>query len=152
MAPADLRREVHAVQRDQALAARAPHDAGDVAPGHQGVAVHPQEALAQPLRAADPSLNLTITPFFSRQPFEVAPEAALVQVCQQAVTTVRGTPPALTGQTPWMDSALLAAAGVETVVLGPTGAGAHAAEEWVDLQSVGDLAQALVLAAEAYCA
>jgi len=37
------------------------------------------------------------------------------------------------GDTPWMDSAILAAAGVETVVCGPAGAGAHAAEEWVDL-------------------
>ncbi len=110
------------------------------------------EALAERLRADDPSLEIKVTPFFSRQPFEVAPEAALVQTCRRAVRAVRGQPPALTGQTPWMDSALLAAAGIETVVLGPTGAGAHAAEEWVEVQSVCDLAQALVRAAEDYCA
>lgn len=110
------------------------------------------EALAHALTAADPSFEARVTPFFSRQPFEVDPDAALVQTLARAVTTVRGQPPERIGQTPWMDSALLAAAGIETVVLGPTGAGAHAAEEWVDVQSVCDLAQALVLAAEDYCA
>jgi acetylornithine deacetylase len=50
-----------------------------------------------------------------------------------------------------MDSALLAAAGVETVIIGPIGAGAHAEEEWVDLQSLVDLAQILAEAALNYC-
>jgi acetylornithine deacetylase len=40
---------------------------------------------------------------------------------------------------------------VETVVIGPTGAGAHAAEEWVDLQSVVRLAGVLVRSVLAYC-
>ncbi len=50
-----------------------------------------------------------------------------------------------------MDSALLAAAGVETVVIGPAGAGAHAEEEWVDIRSVADLAGILADAAVSYC-
>jgi len=55
------------------------------------------------------------------------------------------------GDTPWMDAALLAAAGVETVVIGPSGAGAHAAEEWVDVESVVKLAGILAEAAIEYC-
>jgi acetylornithine deacetylase len=55
------------------------------------------------------------------------------------------------GDTPWMDAALLAAAGVETVVIGPAGAGAHADEEWVDLESVAQLAEILAETAVAYC-
>jgi acetylornithine deacetylase len=50
-----------------------------------------------------------------------------------------------------MDSALLAEAGVETVVMGPTGAGLHSAEEWVELESVVQLAEILALTAIAYC-
>ena len=50
-----------------------------------------------------------------------------------------------------MDAALLAAAGVETVVIGPSGAGAHAAEEWVDVESVVKLAGILAEAAIEYC-
>ena len=42
-----------------------------------------------------------------------------------------------------MDSALLRAAGVETVVIGPAGTGAHAGVEWVDLDSRVALAKFL---------
>jgi acetylornithine deacetylase len=55
------------------------------------------------------------------------------------------------GDTPWMDAALLGAAGVETVVIGPTGAGAHADVEWVDLASVEKLAEILAESALDYC-
>ena len=45
----------------------------------------------------------------------------------------------------------LAAAGAETLLVGPTGAGAHAVEEWVDLQSLEALAGILVDVAISYC-
>jgi acetylornithine deacetylase len=51
-----------------------------------------------------------------------------------------------------MDAALLQAAGVETVVCGATGTGAHADVEWVDVDSVIQLAEILALAAMDYCA
>jgi acetylornithine deacetylase len=50
-----------------------------------------------------------------------------------------------------MDAALIAAAGIETAVFGPLGAGAHAAEEWVDLASVERTAETLARAAIGYC-
>jgi acetylornithine deacetylase len=49
---------------------------------------------------------------------------------------VRDTPPELIGLPFWMDSALLGAADIPTVIFGPDGAGAHATEEWVDVDSV----------------
>jgi acetylornithine deacetylase len=51
-----------------------------------------------------------------------------------------------------MDAALLQAAGVETVVIGPAGTGAHADVEWVDVESVVQLAEILRLATMDYCA
>ena len=42
-----------------------------------------------------------------------------------------------------MDTALLSDAGIETVTMGPIGAGAHTSSEWVDIQSLLDLAQIL---------
>jgi acetylornithine deacetylase len=56
------------------------------------------------------------------------------------------------GQTFWTDAALLAEAGTETVVLGPVGDGLHTTEEWVDLDSVGKLAEILAGTAQRYCA
>jgi acetylornithine deacetylase len=50
-----------------------------------------------------------------------------------------------------MDSAIFAATGADTIVFGPDGAGAHAAEEWVDLGSVMRLARILAETVVAYC-
>ncbi len=89
--------------------------------------------------------------FFAREPFEVAPEAAIYGAVERAAHAVLCKTPPHIGDTPWMDAALLAAAGIETVVIGPSGAGAHAAEEWVDLESVVQLAGILAEAAIDYC-
>ncbi len=99
----------------------------------------------------DSSMSATIRSYFVRDPFEVAPSAAIVQSALRACRVVRHCEPKLIGDTPWMDAALLQAAGIETVVLGPAGAGAHAAEEWVDVESVAQLAQILEAIARDYC-
>ena len=64
---------------------------------------------------------------------------------------VRGVEPAFIGQTPWMDSALLAAAGIETVVLGGSGAGAHSGKSGRTRARCIDLAGCLAEAAVRYC-
>lgn len=109
------------------------------------------QTLLDRLTAADPKFNGTVKAFCTREPFEVSAEAEIVAAVEKAATRVRGVPPRHIGQSFWMDSALFAAAGVETVVIGPVGAGAHADEEWVDLQSLVDLAQILAQTALNYC-
>jgi len=109
------------------------------------------QAIVDGLTAEDPDFRATVRPFFVRNPFEVAPDAAIVQAVDAAVAKVRGKAPAHFGDTPWMDAALLQEAGVETVVCGATGAGAHADVEWVDLNSVIELAEILAEAAVIYC-
>jgi acetylornithine deacetylase len=104
------------------------------------------------LRATDASFSATHEILVSRDPFEVAPEARIVRVVEQAARSLLGREPERVGDTPWMDSALLAAAGVDTVVIGPAGGGAHSKVEWVDLKSVVDLASILAEAALEYCA
>lgn len=108
-------------------------------------------AIAKQLHADDPSFVATVRPYFSRPPFEVAPSAGIVQALDRAATKVLGAHPAQVGDTPWMDSALLAERGVETVVFGPRGAGAHAAVEWVDVESVYQCAEILEETARGYC-
>jgi acetylornithine deacetylase len=109
------------------------------------------QAIADRLAAQDPTFKATIESFFVREPFEVSREARIVKVVEQAARDVLGRQPAFVGDTPWMDAALLAAAGIETVVIGPRGGGAHADEEWVDLQTVVDLAAILARTAIDYC-
>lgn len=113
--------------------------------------IHELQAIIDRLVAADPTYKASVHAFCTRDPFEVAADAKIVQAAERVATRVRGVQPRHIGQSFWMDSALLAAAGVETVVIGPVGAGAHADEEWVDLQSLVDLAQILAYTALDYC-
>lgn len=109
------------------------------------------EDILEALRREDASFIGTARAFFVREPFEVAREAGIVETVDSAAAKVLGHPPRHMGDTPWMDSALLAAAGIETVVFGPHGAGAHADEEWVDIESVVQTAEVLVESARVWC-
>jgi acetylornithine deacetylase len=109
------------------------------------------QALVDRLAGEDADFHATVRSFFVRNPFEVAANAPIVQAVDRAASKVRGRPVAHIGDTPWMDAALLQEAGIETVVCGATGAGAHSDEEWVDLESVVHLARILVEAAMDYC-
>ncbi len=107
--------------------------------------------LLERLRAADPGFEAELTTLLVREPFEVPAGAGIVRELEAASAAALGETPRHAGEHPWMDSALLAGAGVETVVMGPCGAGAHAAEEWVDLDSVHRLAEILVETARRWC-
>ena len=87
-----------------------------------------------------------------REPFEVRPDEDVVGVLSRAIKSVTGNRPRMYGDTPWMDAALLQAAGIPTVVFGPDGAGAHSTEEWVDLASIATCTKALTEAAAEFCA
>jgi acetylornithine deacetylase len=114
-------------------------------------AVAEVQALVDRLAAEDPDFHATVRCFFARDPFEVPGEASIVRALDRAVNKVRGSAPAHIGDTPWMDSALCQAAGIETVICGATGAGAHADVEWVELDSVIQLAAILAETALDYC-
>jgi acetylornithine deacetylase len=103
------------------------------------------------LAAADNHFHATLKLFFAREPFEVAATDPIVQAVQAAAAQIPRQSVVPAGVSFWTDAALLAAAGIPTVVYGPIGAGAHAAEEWVDLQSVEQAALIYAQTALAYC-
>jgi acetylornithine deacetylase len=103
------------------------------------------------LSAGDSDFKAELRTTLVRQPFEVATDSPIVRHLERAVERVTGDDPILAGQSPWMDSALLSSSGVDTVVIGPAGAGAHSEEEWVDLESVEKLTRILVETAIEYC-
>jgi acetylornithine deacetylase len=121
-------------------------------PGETEVQVASEvRVILERLAAADPTFRARSKVLLTREPFAVPPEAPLVQAVRAAVSRRRGAAPKVIGQPWWTDAALLAAAGAETLLVGPTGAGAHAVEEWVDLQSLEALAGILVDVAISYC-
>jgi len=110
------------------------------------------QSILDALARDDSTFRARVRPLLSRGSFEARAESAIVQTVQAAATSVLGAPPRIIGEPYWMDAALLADAGVETVVIGPSGAGAHAAKEWVDLESVERLAEILARSAIDFCA
>ena len=64
---------------------------------------------------------------------------------------VCGREPVIAGVPFWADSALLADAGIPTVLFGPIGEGAHAEVEWVDVASLERCQAVYVGVAESIC-
>ncbi len=109
------------------------------------------QAIIDQLAGTDPTFQATVKPTFRRESLEISASAPIVQAVEQAMSHHLGRKPVHSGQTFWTDAALLAEAGIETVLLGPVGQGLHSVEEWVDLQSVYDLAAILAETAVLYC-
>jgi acetylornithine deacetylase len=103
------------------------------------------------LAQEDPTFKAKLTPSFERLPLEMGADAAIVQVADAALAGRLGETPAHAGATFWTDAALLAAAGIDAILLGPLGSGLHSAEEWVDLPSVVDLAHVLAETCQRFC-
>jgi acetylornithine deacetylase len=109
------------------------------------------QSIIDRLTAADSTFSATVKILLARNAFEVSPERDVVKALEQSANEVLGKQPELVGQPYWMDTALLSSAGIETVAMGPIGAGAHSKEEWVDLDSVVKMAEVLVQAILIYC-
>ena len=109
------------------------------------------EALLQAERDLDPTFAANSRVTLYRAPFEAAEGEGIVRSLQAAAASVLGTTPRSQGATYWMDAALIAAAGIPTVVFGPHGEGAHSKIEWVELASVVQCAQVLVQTAYNFC-
>src|SRR3954449_984433 len=122
-------------------------------PGETAAAVEAElAALLHRCRATDPVLNGTARTLLVREPFEVSPDAEIVAAVSAAAGPVLGAPPPVAGASYWADAAFIAAAGIPTVMFGPAGEGAHAAEEWVSVASTEQVARTLVATAARVCA
>jgi acetylornithine deacetylase len=113
-----------------------------------------RESVADELRAVldggDPGpLEGEVT--LVRDPFEVADDETIVATVREQAAATLGREPEIMGHTAWMDAAFTQAAGMPTVVFGPHGDGAHAVEEWVDLESVEACARTLLASAAGFC-
>jgi acetylornithine deacetylase len=101
------------------------------------------EAILRRLSERDPEFRGTSRSMFARAPYEIAPShplpARLVPLARAC-----GAASEIIGMSFWTDAAVLGAAGIPSVLFGPTGAGLHGLEEWVDTQSVLTCRDALV--------
>jgi acetylornithine deacetylase len=106
--------------------------------------------LLSALAAEDPQFQAQHRTTLVRPPFRVSEDEAIVQTLSREAGDVLGVTPARCGASFWMDAAFLSAAGIPTVAFGPRGTGAHAIEEWVDLQSVEQCRETLIRTIRAF--
>ena len=115
-----------------------------------GVAVREVESMLAALREDDPELAADATLRLERPPHEIEGSHELVRT-MDAVVTRHGLSATPSGMSYWTDAAILAGAGIPTLLFGPTGQGLHSREEFVELDSVLRCQQVLVDVCEAFC-
>ena len=115
-----------------------------------GVAGREVARILDTLKSQDPEFEGHGKSQFARSPYEIDPAHDLPRALIAAAAAV-GQASGVTGMSFWTDAAVLGGAGIPSVLFGPTGAGLHGLEEWVDLRSVQTCRDALVDLARRWC-
>ncbi|HSP10352.1 MAG TPA: M20/M25/M40 family metallo-hydrolase [Candidatus Dormibacteraeota bacterium] len=110
------------------------------------------EALIAIAREEDPNLEASARVVLERASSEVSAGSAVAMAVARAAREVLGQDPEEIGAAYWMDMALTNTAGIPTVAFGPSGEGAHADVEWVELASVEKCVEVYLRTAATLCA
>lgn len=109
------------------------------------------ESIVRQLADADPGVRTTLRRGVDRGPMATPADAPLPALIRRHGAALLGRELAVVGVPYWTDAASLAEAGIPAVLFGPSGAGAHAAEEWVDLASVRQCVELYARVIADYC-
>jgi acetylornithine deacetylase len=109
-------------------------------------------AILDQLHTVDPTFKATMQTTLVRDPFSADTSTPIVQILQQHTQRQLNREMGIGGSFGWMDSALLATAGIPTVIFGPGGAGAHAIVEWADLDQLRQCSEILLATSIEFCA
>lgn len=109
------------------------------------------EAILAGLAPADPGVRAVVRRGVDRGPMSTPADAPVPALIRRIGEELLGRPVTVAGVPYWTDAASLAEAGIPAVLFGPSGAGAHAAEEWVDLESVRQCVAIYSRVIAAYC-
>jgi acetylornithine deacetylase len=115
-----------------------------------GVAGQEVARILETLHAGDPEFEGRAKSQFFRSPYEIDPGHELPRALAAAAAAI-GHESGMIGMSFWTDAAILGGAGIPSVLFGPTGAGLHGLDEWVDLASVQICRDALVELAKRWC-
>lgn len=90
-----------------------------------------------------PDFSYSIETGLVRQPFETDETSDIAQTVLRHAEKVLGRMPKLRAEPFWTDASLMLETGIPCLLFGADGYGAHAAEEWVEVESVRQLTQIL---------
>lgn len=121
-------------------------------PGESHVMVEQQvRKILDSISASDPNFSYTLTMQLERKPHQIAEDDPTLKILLQKARELLERVPELEGAPFWTDCAVLSAAGIPTFLFGPHGEGAHAEQEWVDLESVEQCADIYLQTAQEFC-
>ena len=121
-------------------------------PGETGASVETElRDILHGLSRTVPNFSWRLRRGLERSAFQTERDHPIVQQVLAQAEQVLGRPPATRGEPFWTDCALLQDAGIPCLMFGASGAGAHAADEWVDLASVDALANILTSTIREFC-
>jgi acetylornithine deacetylase len=89
----------------------------------------------------DPKFDGDYEITFFRGPMEISSDEEICRVLSESSEEVRGEKPHFVGGSGWMDTQIISERGTPAVAFGPVGSGAHAAVEYVEVDSVIDAAR-----------
>ena len=112
-----------------------------------GAAAREVDELLRRLHAEYSDFKAASKSMFARSPYEIA---ATHELPQSMLRAAKSTAKPI-GMSFWTDAAILGDAGIPSILFGPTGAGLHSVEEWVDAKSVVQCRDALVTLARDWC-
>lgn len=122
-------------------------------PGETGETTEAElEQILREVVRANPGVSYRITRGLERRPFDASRESDVVRTVLATVAEVTGAPAIERGEPFWTDCALLSEAGIPAVLFGVSGGGAHAATEWVDVDSLETVTTVLKRTIESFCA
>ena len=122
-------------------------------PGEDGAsALREIEEVIAAARKEDPALEASARLLMERPPSQLGADSFVTEAVEKAATEELRRKPEVIGVAYWMDMALSNAVGIPTVAFGPSGEGAHADVEWVDLASLETCVQVYLRTAELLCA
>jgi acetylornithine deacetylase len=100
----------------------------------------------------DPNFQASLEIGLIRQAHECLESEAIVQTLRHHAKALTGLEPRIAGAPYWTDCAILAQAGIPSFLYGPSGDGAHAAIEWVDLASLETCVHVYLETIKEFCA
>jgi acetylornithine deacetylase len=121
-------------------------------PGETVAVVEQQfRTMLEAIKATDSSFEYSLTMGLERVPHEVAESELIVQTLLKNATSILEKTPKIRVETFWTDCAALSSVGIPSFLFGAIGAGAHSANEWVDLNSVVQLEKILFSTIKEFC-
>ena len=109
------------------------------------------QQLLRSLSEGDPKFKADYKITFYRDSMEISPKEEICKLLEEETTKTMGMAPRFVGAAGWMDTQIIYEKGIPAVAYGPSGDGAHAAVEWVDLESVYKGAQVQAEVIRRFC-